>query len=200
MRSGFLMAFLLSAPLSGAEGWEGSILPPGPKAWLEPSSLLGPQTPTLLRTDAELRVFHLYALAQVSEWPEAVFPDREAPFLIGVLGRDTLGSALESLESRTVQGRPIRILRSRNVLDLMRCQVVYIPPTEDQDLVPILRALRGHPVLTTGEHENHTQLGGIVRLILAEGTLRMEVNIRAAREAHLAFRSQFLKMVSRVAY
>lgn len=190
MRIGLLMAFLLSVPMQVAEAAQ----PPFFHSRLEPFL----QNP--LRTDAELRAYHLYALALVSDWPMEVFPGRDAPFLIGVLGRDTLGPALEALESRTAQGRRIRIVRSRDVMDLVRCQVVYIPPSEDQDLLPILRALRGHPVLTTGEHEHHTQFGGIVRLILVEGGLRMEVNVRAAREARLGFRSQFLRMVTRVAY
>jgi len=196
MRNGLLLVLLVASPTRGGE----PTLPSTLEAWLKPPPLLKPVVQNPVRSEAELRAYHLYALALVSDWPQEVFPDPKAVFLIGVLGQDTLGPALEALESRTAHGRPIKIVRSRDVMDLLRCQVVYIPPSEDQDLLPILRALRGHPVLTTGEHESHTQLGGIVRLILVEGSLRMEVNVRAAQEARLGFRSQFLKMVTRVAY
>lgn len=167
---------------------------------LTPAFTAGLDGPSAIRTEAEMRAYHLYALAMVTDWPEEAFPDPQAPFLIGILGRDPMGPAFTALQTRTAKGRRIKVIHSMNLDDLTHCHLLYIPPSEDQDLIPILRATRGRPVLTTSEHESHTQLGGMVRLMLTEGSLRMEVNVRAAREARLAFRSQFLKMVTRVVY
>jgi hypothetical protein len=168
--------------------------------FLVPALTAGQDGPSTIRTETEMRAYHLYALAMVTDWPEEAFSDPHTPFLIGILGTEAIGPAFTALQTRTAKGRRIKVLQSMNLEDLAQCHLLYIPPSEDQDLIPILRALRGRPILTTGEHESHTQLGGIVRLILAEGSLKMEVNLRAAREARLTFRSQFLKMVTRVVY
>lgn len=197
LRPVLLLAVALT--LRGEEAWDGSAIPPALRPWLLPATpSLPPQVQG--RTDAEIRAFHLYALALVSDWPQEAFPAPDSPLFIGVLGKDPIGPALDALETRTARGHRIQILRSRNLMELVQCHLLYIPPSEDQDLLPVLRALRFRPVLTAGEHEHHTQLGGIVRMTLADGGVRLEVNTRAAQEARLGFRSQFLKMVARVAY
>ncbi len=158
--------------------------------------------PELLRrrTEAEQRIYFIYALALVTEWPEEAFPGPKSPFTVGVLGPNDPGAGWESLEGRTVKGHPIQVLRSRTLEPLAGCHLIFLTSAASEDLPYVLRALRGRPVLTIGEQENITQLGGMVRCNPQEGMLPSEVNVRAAREGRLNFRAKFLSMVNRVSY
>src|SRR6185295_17077931 len=57
-------------------------------------------------SEYQVKAVFLFNFTQFVDWPAQSFADARAPFVIGVLGRDPFGSALdEAVRGETVNGR-----------------------------------------------------------------------------------------------
>ena len=61
-----------------------------------------------------------------------------------------------------------------------------------------LAILARHPVLTVGEADDFLKLGGIIQLQRWHETVRMNINLDAARAAHLTIPASLLELASQV--
>lgn len=149
----------------------------------------------------EVKAAFLSSFAKFTKWPAATFSDKNAPFVIGILGSDPFGGALErkALE-QTVSGRKVVIHRGRNVTDMRGCQVVFIAKSERSRIGDILAAiqnlagLQGSPILTVGETDQFTRQSGMIGFRMDEDQVRFDINSAAAQRAGLQISSQLLKL------
>jgi len=132
--------------------------------------------------------------ARYVEWPEQVFASRNAPLVICVIGRDTLGIPLTALESREVQGRPVRIRRDVPVEELGGCHVAFISESEERHLAQTLHVLDGQPVLTVSDVDGFIDAGGAIGIVRGEERLQFEINRSALDQAKLKASSLLLRL------
>src|SRR5690348_11218885 len=60
----------------------------------------------------QVKAVFLFNFTHFVEWPADAFPGPAAPFVIGVLGQDPFGSALdEAVRGETVNGHPLVVQR-----------------------------------------------------------------------------------------
>ena len=147
------------------------------------------------RTEYEFKAYYMVTVARFVEWPAAAQAGGDT-LLIGILGRDPFGPALDAYAGRPVNGRKVVIRRSRDYRDLAGCQHLYISESENEDFARIFKSLQGKGVLTFGETEEFLQRGGITRFLAGGGRLRMAINLRASREANLKISSHLLAIMT----
>ena len=136
----------------------------------------------------------LFTQPQYANWPAAAFSDASSPFVIGVLGDESVGGKLESMAGKqSVGGRRITIRRAKGPEDLKGCHVVFIGKSESGRASSILSALAGSSALTVSDAENFTQQGGVVGFFLKGENVRFHINGSAARRAGVNLTTQFLK-------
>ena len=145
-------------------------------------------------SEAQAKVAFLLNFARYVEWPDRAFGSKEAPLTVCVIGRDSLGTALQSIETRQVQGHPVRLRRDLTVDDARGCHVVFIADSEERRLVPILRALAGQPVLTVSAVDGFIDAGGAIGIVVGDDRLQFEINRAALDQAQLKAGSQLLKL------
>lgn len=162
-------------------------------AW--PGALVHGQ-PTL--TEAQAKAAFVLNFARYIEWPASVFASPQAPLVVCLVGRDTLGPALAALDGRQVQGRAMKV-RLRVVPDELRgCHLVFIGEAEERRSQTVLRALAGQPVLTVSDTDRFTESGGCVRIVLAEERLQFEVNRAALEQAQLKASASLLRLARNI--
>lgn len=143
----------------------------------------------------EFKAAFLYKFANFVDWPpnSALRPDDS--FVLGVLGEDPFGDALEkTIGGNTVQGRKVEIRRGKDLADLKTCHIVFISATERKRMPQIIESLKTTSVLTVGEMDQFCQSGGIINFKKVGKNLRFEVNPDAAERARLKISSQLLKL------
>src|ERR1700737_4462728 len=70
----------------------------------------------------QVKAVFLFNFAQFVEWPPQSFENPTAPFVIGILGTDPFGEALESaVRGETVEGRNFVIERYHSVTESRHC-------------------------------------------------------------------------------
>ena len=150
--------------------------------------------PTAPASEYQLKAVFLYNFLQFIEWPPEAFQD-DAPICIGVLGQDPFGGILEdAVSGETVKGRKLTILRSTNVHDFARCQLVFISRSERASLPQVLSVFEGRPVLTVSDIEGFARRGGAINFLLEGRKVRLEINPTVAQEHGLKISSQLLSI------
>ena len=130
---------------------------------------------------------------QYANWPAGAFPGASSPFVIGVLGDESVSGELESRAgTRTAGGRRITIRRAKGPEELKGCHVVFIGKSEIGRASSILSALAGTNALTVSDAENFTQQGGGIGLFLRDERFRFHINATAARRAGVVLMAEFL--------
>jgi hypothetical protein len=137
----------------------------------------------------------LYNFAKFIEWPPEAFSGPEAPYSICVLGQDPFREDLEAAVSdNLVQGRRLVVRRLPNVKEAPACHILFVASSERERLRAILEAVEGTPILTVGEDEDFTRLGGCLRFFLLENRVRFEINLPATDRAHLKLSAKLLSL------
>lgn len=151
-------------------------------------------------TEYQIKAAFLYNFAKFVEWPADTFADPHAPLVLGIVGEDPFGSALDKLAvDKTVNGRGLVIKRLKQGPDLRNCHILFVSSSERKRIPQILGSLQGASVLTVGETERFAQSGGVIDFILEENKVRFEINSDAAARARLNISSKLLALARMVA-
>jgi hypothetical protein len=138
----------------------------------------------------------LYHFTQFAEWPDSSFEDSTSPVVIGVLGKDPFGEALDrAVENEKWRGRKIVVSRYSKAEDATRCHILFISKSESERVRGILAALKGRPVLTVADFDAFLEQGGMISFFTnAEGKIRLRINLSAARAGGIALSSRLLRV------
>ena len=144
----------------------------------------------------ELKAAFLYNFVKFTEWPAEESGKSDEPFIIGVVGKDPFGAALDKLiEGETIHDKKIVARRfPRMDAAMANSHVLFISVSEEQNLAAILKLLDGQAVLTVSEIANFAQRGGIIDLKKENNRIIFEINLFTARRAGLAMNAQLLKL------
>jgi hypothetical protein len=136
----------------------------------------------------QIKAAYLLNFARFVTWPQGARP---GPLTICVAVHNPFGDALnETLRNETAQGRP---LTSRVIVQPESgCHVLFVPNTAAG--TPFLRATRSSPTLTVGEAPDFIAEGGIINLVIEEGTVKFEISSEAAERADLRISSHLLRL------
>jgi hypothetical protein len=146
----------------------------------------------------EVKAAFLCNFGKFVEWPSGALLDGEA-MVIGVLGRDPFGGALDKLSGRvTVQGRRLGVRRVNAMNELGRVQILFIAESKASALPEIIKALGKSPVLTVSDIDGFLDKGGAINLFLDESKVRFSVNLKATQRAGLKVSSQLLNVANGV--
>ncbi|WP_339491908.1 YfiR family protein [Pseudomonas rhizophila] len=143
-----------------------------------------------------MKVAYLYNFALFAEWPS--LPD--VNFRLCVLGTTQLDDELAQLQGKRVQsGLPIDVRRVLPGDSLMGCQALYIDEQNRRALGSLLGQLAATPVLTITDATGFADQGVMIEMRRQGQRIVFDVNLIAARRAHLGFSSRLLKLASFVA-
>lgn len=151
-------------------------------------------------SEYEVKAAYLYNFGRFVEWPKQEIPNQAAtphisPFTFCVLGQDPFGRDLDAiLAGETINGANTAAVRVSKPREAVRCRVLFISSSEDNQLKQILMELEGTSVLTVSDLPQFSQRGGMVQFVLDGKKVRFEVNLTPVEHAHLAMSSQLLKV------
>jgi hypothetical protein len=133
------------------------------------------------------------------DWPDTAFPSPQARFVICVRGDFSFGTTLAAVaRGAAPHGRSVEVRWVHTDQDLLNCQIAFVSRSEAKRYVKLLQTVAGAGVLTVGETEGFLAAGGAISFSLEGESLRFEVNLVAAENAHLKISSRLLTLAWRV--
>lgn len=154
----------------------------------------------------------LYNFMRFVDWPKERMEPEDGPLVIGVIGKDPFGKALDVLTRETVRGRAIKIRRfaSMGVVtpdeeghhpelsDIKTCHLLFVATSEKAYQKRLLPALTEAAVLTVGETEGFLQAGGMINFVTQGTKSRFEIHLNHVRQARLEVRAKLLRLAKDV--
>lgn len=145
--------------------------------------------------EKEVKAAFLYHFSGYVEYPPDAFANPNAPFVIGVVDGDSITDALQqAVRGKNVKGKTILIRQVSIGQELRQCHILFVPETEARHLSRILDILGDAPVLLVGESTDFAAKGGMIGFFVEQNRVRFEINIDAARRAHLTISSKLLSL------
>lgn len=150
-------------------------------------------------TEYEVKAAFLLNFARFVEWPSTAFDTASSPIVIGVVGAKEFAEVLPRVvATQTAQGRSIEVRPLQLSDDNGACQVLFIGRSVGQGAESLLKSMRQRPVLTVGESDDFNALGGIIRFLLLEKSVRFDVHVKSASDAGLKISSKLLAVARTV--
>ena len=117
--------------------------------------------------------------------------------MIEVLGKDPFGDALlAATAGKTFEGRSFRGAGRERLAGSVTLpnSVRKFLGAKRKRLGLLFSHISDRPVLTVGETDNFTAEGGVVNLKIEDGTIRLQINIEAARKQQLHISAKLLSL------
>ena len=140
----------------------------------------------------------IFNFAKFVEWPSNAFAQPDSPIVIGILGTDPFGTIIDKIvQDKKVGTRGFVVKRLKwgaDLKELRECKILFIGASERAHMDELVQMLRGLPILTVGETPGFAERGGVIRFVLEDDRVRVEVNVLAARQADLTISSRLLTL------
>jgi hypothetical protein len=142
----------------------------------------------------EIKAAFLYNFAKFVEWPSTAFAQPQAPLIVCLIGEDSLGPALDTIDRKVAQGHELQVRRKVRLEETRPCHILFVADSERTRLPAILRAVAGASVLTVSDMDRFAEAGGVIGLYDVDNRVQFSVNLDQARSATLQINSQLLKL------
>jgi hypothetical protein len=140
----------------------------------------------------------LYNFAKFVEWPDEAKLAPTAPLSLCIVGPDPFGTALDTLQGKTVRGHPLEVEQLWDPTRPTPCHLAFISAAEYRPLDQVLALPALRSTLTVGDTPDFATQGGVIGLLMVDNKVRFEVNLRAARVKGLRISSQLLRLARTV--
>lgn len=148
--------------------------------------------------ERKLKAAFVAKFPQFVVWPEPVAGSAaRVDVCVGL--PDPFGPDIDDLVSgQTLGGRQMAVRRVETDQDLDGCRVLYLAMRAGGRPHPLLRRASALPILTVSDDPHFLDQGGIVRLRLAAGRVRFDIDAATARRVGLRISSQLLQLATTV--
>ena len=142
----------------------------------------------------EIKAAFLFNFTQFIEWPSKTFTAADAPFVIGVLGKDPFGNYLDAIiKGEKINNHPLTVKRLNSIKEARDCHILFIN-AEDKDLAAVLERLKASNTLTVGDTHTFAKEGGMIGFLTESKKIRIQINLEVAQNADLAVSSKLLRV------
>lgn len=121
------------------------------------------------KTEYQVKAAFLHNFARFVEWPQHKLPQGDAPIVIGVLGEDPFGTALDAITQKPVEQHRITIKRfvgfnedteqHPQAEEMRLCHMLFVATDQRPYVDRIAAMLRNDAVLTISEQPNFIDRG-----------------------------------------
>lgn len=133
------------------------------------------------------------------DWPEKVI-QQNTDFVIAILGKDPVERVLtEKIKNSgyKIKHKPVIIRNISSVSEAKGAFILFIASSEKYDLNKILRESRNFQLLTVGDTEGFCERGVMINIFI-EGSIKFNVNKKAAEESGIYISSKLLAHAEKV--
>jgi hypothetical protein len=150
----------------------------------------------MINREYAIKAAYLYQFGYYTEWPAEAFTNDQSPFVIGVLGADPFGTALDDIaREKKIAGRPIVIKRFTSLEDYKPCHILYMASSAvPEGKLSAIQKEQKFPVLIVGETPGFAEQGGAINLFVEQNRVRFEINVAVAKREQLKISSKLLSL------
>ena len=147
--------------------------------------------------EPQIKAAYILNFARYASWPSGVLADPRTPLVLCALGQGG-SDIVRQLQSRAAGSHPLDLRTISRPDEAAPCHALYIGPSERARQAALLARLRDQAVLTIGDSSSFLADGGMINMMLVDGSIRFEVNLAAAKQSGLTLNPRVLALADRV--
>src|SRR5271166_1792858 len=154
--------------------------------------------PTDGASEYQVKAAYLYNFIKSTEWPEQSWQN-DAPLVIEVVGGDEefVDTVKRTVSGKTVGLRSITVKRADSIADLDLCHLVFFRSSAGRKRTEtIISTLANAAILLVGEDNEFLRQGGMINLVLKNGTVRFELDRASLERAGLRLSPTLLALAN----
>ncbi len=140
----------------------------------------------------QVKAGFIYNFVKFVQWPDETDNRAGNVLRLCIVSDHSETDVFFSLSGKTVRGREIIVATADEADSLGACDIVFFSVRDADVIRERLAAAPRRGVLTIGETDGFTRMGGIINFFVANSRLRFRINIDAAARAGLKLSSQLL--------
>jgi len=146
-------------------------------------------------SEYQVKAVFLFNFARFVQWPAVAYPATNSPFVITIVGDDPFGASLDdAVREDRVQNHAIVIQRIRHNDPIPPSQILFIARSEKDRLGEILAQVKNQATLTVADTARAAEQGTMINLVVAQGSVKMEINQQVVESAGLHVSSKLLSL------
>jgi hypothetical protein len=150
----------------------------------------------VINREYSIKAGFLYHFLNYVEWPARTMPGGKQPFVIGIVGANPFGTALEKIaHTKEVAGHPIEVRVLKPTDNFAGCHIVFVPlsvPSDQQ--TGVLKASQSAGALVVGETDDFIVRGGHIQFFLEGNKVRFAFSDELTKRADLKVSSKLLAL------
>ena len=170
---------------------------PSARGLLGVLALLAAFATTAQTPNVEYRVkgAYIFNFAKFVTWPSSAFASPESPIVIGIAGKDPFGAEIDqTIADKTIENRSLQVRRLAEGDSLDGCHILFVGDLERKRLMQTLQQASKLSILSVGERDDFTEIGGMIRFVKFDQTIRFEIDLPAVERAGLKISSKLLQV------
>jgi uncharacterized protein DUF4154 len=142
-----------------------------------------------------IKAAYIYNFAMFVEWPVDAFLKESSPIVIGILGADPFGPAIDQIvQDKKIDKRPLVVKRLHWGQEFKDCHILFISTAETARVAEVVNQLKAFPTLLVAESPGLSKQGATINFVVEDNKVRCEVNVDAAKRAGLSISSKLLNL------
>ena len=148
---------------------------------------------------ATLKIQFLHYVAQYAVWPKDALRPQDKQFVLGVLGENPFGDALDSyFRGKSVKSRSFAVRHFKTIDEVKACHMLFVSASEKNNFAEIVGKLEDIAVLTISDSDGFIQKNGMMFMFITEqseisGGLGWDINPQAMKKARLQIDPFFIE-------
>ncbi|NJA07089.1 YfiR family protein [Methylococcaceae bacterium WWC4] len=145
----------------------------------------------------KIKAAYLYNFTKFITWPNNPGPS----FNICLIGDNPFGNLLDTLETKTVADKPIRLRHLDSLKQAQDCQILYAEKTEqriDVNLTGVLLVGNLGKTLTVSSQPFFAESGGMIGFVLDDEKVRLHINLKALKQSGLSISAKLIEVATLV--
>ncbi len=156
------------------------------------SSLIFLSSLSLYAQNYQLHSVFLYSFTRYVQWPDEL---NNGDFDILVLGDSPITPELKKMaDAKKVGDRAIKIYSIKNISEIRKCNILFIPADKSKQLADILSKVGSNSILVVTEQEGLGVKGSAINFINKEGKLAFEMNHAALNKQRLKVSTELTRL------
>lgn len=134
----------------------------------------------------------IYHFTKYTQWPASM---QSGDFVIGVIGSEGMNKEMSSLAAqKKVGSRAIKVKSFATASEVERCHILFLPKEKSSDLSAVAAKAKSNNSLLVTESDGAAKNGSIINFIEANGKVRFELNLAAAKAHELKISSDLQRL------
>jgi hypothetical protein len=142
----------------------------------------------------QIKAAYLYNFINFIDWPNESNFYNSPSLNLCIFGDDPFGNNLDDIRNEIVRGKKITVKYTNSLDKLRSCNILFIPASERNHVLQILKLISNSNVLTVSDVEESAHQGVIISFFVEQKKVRFAINIEAARRAGFKISAKLLKL------